>query len=506
MGNITTLRYLSRIKRVQVKAKQMKRLNNFLPFGVAAAIALTSCSTSFNAMKGGETDDLYFMASDARVATEFAVRNNNPENFRSFNSLTQESFQQENFSARNVNPEYIARYSEQTVQDNETVYFDDAETQSAPNVNVYNNFYGAGANGMGWNQPRMNFNLGLGFGFGGGMWGNPWMMPGMGWGGMGMMGMGMWDPFWDPFWPGMGFGPGFGWGMRPGWGLGWNSMWGMNAGFGWGGMGMWGNPWMRPGFGWGGGMWGPGWGWGGPGLIIVNPGWGGAEGQRRIVRGARPGTGASMAPGYRGGATTGAPATARAARRDAASGTNAYAPNNRVNSNRDFARSQNDLYSNRSRVATAPNAGNRTTSSAAATRPSRNSAVNSANPAYTRAAGNRGSAVNPSAARGNNTGFNNRSAMPANRSASPSYNRTNTRSASPSYNRGTTNSFQRQAAPSRSSGMSAPSNRSSSFGSAPSRSSGASSGGFSSGGGGMRSGGGGVSSGGGGGSRGGRGN
>lgn len=480
-------------------------------------IALTSCSTSFNAMKGGEMDDLYFMASDARVATEFAVRNNNPENFRSINSLNRENFQQENFSARNVNPEYIARYSEQAVsQDGETVYFDDAEVQSAPNVNVYNNFYGAGANGLGWNQPRMNFNLGLGFGFGGGMWGNPWMMPGFGWGGMGMMGMGMWDPFWDPFWPGMGFGPGFGmgfgpgfgWGMRPG--FGWNSMWGMNAGFGWGG-GMWGNPWMRPGLGWGG--FGPGWGWGGPGVIIVNPGWGG-EAQRQIVRGARPGRGATMAPAYRGGTGTAAPATARAARRDAASGANALAPSNRTNTGRDFSRSQNDLYNNRSRVASNPDAGNRTTSSAAATRPSRNSAISNANPANVRSTGTRGTGVNSSSG---NTGYNTRSSMPSNRSASPSYNRGTTGTSNPSYNRGgTVNTMQRSSTPSRSSsGMTAPSNRSSSFSTAPSRSSSSSSGGgFSSGGGSVRSsgGGGGMSSGGGssagggGATRGGRGN
>lgn len=495
MGNITTLRYLTRIKRIQVKAKQMKRLNKFLPFGAAAVIALTSCSTSFNAMKGGETDDLYFMASDARVATEFAVRNNNPENFRSLNTVTQESFEQENFSARNVNPEFIARYSEQSSgQGDETVYFDDAQIQeNAPNVNVYNNFYGTGANGMGWNQPRMNLNLGLGFGFGGGMWGNPWMMPGFGWGGMGMMGMGMWDPFWDPFWPGMGFGPGFGWGMRPGFGFGWNSMWGMNAGFGWGGM--WGNPWMRPGFGWGG--FGPGWGWGAPGLIVVNPGWGGSEVQRRVVRGGRPGTGSTMASDYRRGTGATAPTTARAARRDAV---------NSTGSSRDFARSQNDLYSGRNRVANTAGAGNRTTSSAAATRPTRNSAVNRVNPAYNRGAGTRGSAVNPAATRGGNSGFNNRATMPSNRSASPSYNRGTTRSSSPAFNNrggGSQNTMQRSA-PARSSGMSAPSNRSSSFGSAPSRGSSGGGGGFSSGGG-MRGGGGGMSSGGGA-SRGGRGN
>jgi hypothetical protein len=219
--NYNPLTYAS-YKRLNSKTKQMKNFNNILILGTGAILMLSSCSTGFNAMKGGETDDLYFMSSDAKIATEFAVSNNNPQNFQSLNSVTQTEFQQENFSARNVNPEYIAKYQSQSnVADSGTVYFDETEDQQG-NINAYNNFYGSnsGVNGVGGGGSNVNFNFGMGMG-----WGMPMM--GMGWG-MPMMGMG--------------------WGMpMMGMGMGWNSMWGWNMGMGMGmGMGMWGNPWMNP--------------------------------------------------------------------------------------------------------------------------------------------------------------------------------------------------------------------------------------------------------------------
>jgi hypothetical protein len=457
----------------------MMNLNKILTLGAGAVILLSSCSTSYNAMKGGESDDLYFMASDATVATQFAVANNNPQNFQSLNSINSNEFEQENFSARNVNPEYIAKYQTQSSsQDSGTVYFDDNETQeTSPNVNVYNNFYGSGAgvNGAGFGQS--NFNFGLGFGMGMGM--------GMGWG-MPMWGMGMWDPFWGmPMW-----------GMRPGWGMGfgWNSMWGWNMGMGMGmgwGMPMWGNPWMNP---WMGGMWGmgPRWGWGAP--IIVIPG--GGE-RRQVVTGPRPGRGAGTSVSGPRGGTENYAATSRAARREATTGNRGISEGTR-GSSRDFGTSQNEYNSARSRVANnSANPGYRNTGSAAATRPSSRTGLTNTRPSY-------------------NTGTNTRSAYgtaPSRGTTAPgtvNRNTGTTRGSSPSYNRGNTGGTlnNTRTAPSRNyntspsrGGMSTPSRGGSSMG-APSRSSG---GGFSSGGmssGGSR-GGGGMSSGG---SRGGRGN
>ena len=461
-------------------------LNKILTIGAGTMLLLSSCSTSYNAMKGGESDDLYFMASDTRVATQFAVANNNPQNFQSLNTVTPNQFEQENFSARNVNPEYIAKYQAQsTTEETGTVYFDDNETQeSAPNVNVYNNFYGSGMNGGAF--PRSNFNLNFGLGFGAPMWGM-----GMGWG-MPMWGMGMWDPFWGmPMW-----------GMRPGWnmGFGWNSMWGWNMGFGWGMGGMWGNPWMNP---WmGGGMWGwgmrPGWGWGAP-IIVLPPG---GE-NRQIVRGARPGRGAGTSVnGPRGGSDYAS--TTRAARREATTGNRGISQGSR-NTNRDFGVSQNEYNSARSRVSnSSANPGYRNTGSAAATRPSSRTGISNTRPSYNTGTNTR-SAYGSTPSRGGypSSGTVNRNAGTT-RGSSPSYNRgntgggyNNTRTA-PSRNSYSTPSRGGMSSPSRG-GMSAPS-RGGSMG-APSRSSGGSfgGGGFS---GGSR-GGGGMSSGG---SRGGRGN
>lgn len=497
---------LLRIYKSNSKTTPMKSFKKILSLGAGAVLLLSSCSTSYNAMKG-ESDDLYFMASDAQVAREFAVRNNTPQNFQALSSVNEQEFQQENFSARNVNPEYIAKYQVQNnTAESGTVYFDDeaAAQGNNPNINVYNNFYGSGFNNGGWNSPRFNFNMGLGLGFGSPFFGMPM------WGGMPMMGMPMWgspfgfyDPFmFDPFW-----GSPWNWRMRPGFGMGfgWNTMMGWNMGFGMGFGSMWGSPWGMP-------VWGRPWGFGNT-IIINNPGWSN-EPARQIVRGARYGRdGGFSSTGYNRASNMPAAATTRAARRDAvASGRSVVPSSNRVESGRDFARSQNDYYAGeRSRVASsAANPTVRNTGSAAATRPSRTSGAN---------------AMAPGVSRGDaySTGRSEYAAQP--RTAAPSYNRgavqpgTRGTSASPSYNRGNTN-YNNSSAPSRSvgapsrvggSGMSTPSRMNSSPSmSAPSRSSGGSFGGGSvggySGGGRSSGGGGGYSSGGGGVSRGGRGN
>ncbi|WP_332911134.1 hypothetical protein [Algoriphagus boritolerans] len=170
-------------------------------------------------------DNLYFMASDVRLATQYAVDNNNP---KSFQNITQEpALIEENFSSRNVNPEYISRY--QTLDNNsngeeEVVYFEEDTTQQATgNINAYDN-YSVAQNGNGSNNPNINFNFGMGYGFGGMMM-SPW---------------GFYDPFWGPAWgfrPGLSIGLGFGFGNR--WG---NPFWG--SGFGWGDPFFWYRLWL----------------------------------------------------------------------------------------------------------------------------------------------------------------------------------------------------------------------------------------------------------------------
>jgi hypothetical protein len=420
----------------------MKNFINLLTVGAGALLLFSACSTSYNAMRGGN-DDLYFSASDARIATEFAVNNNNARNFQSLNNVNQETFEQENFSARNVNPEYIARYQNQSsqVEDDGTVYFDEAGAGNDPNINVYNNFV-VGNNGFNNRGFNPMFNMGFGMGS---MWGM-----GMPMWGMPMWGMGMMDPFWGMGMPMMGM-PMWGmgmpmWGMGPGFrmGFGWNSMMGFNMGmgmgFGWGGRGMWGNHWMNPwmdpfmmGMG--------GFGWNRPIFVVNNNNFG--ENSRRVVRGATPSR-SSMAPGYaaarRGDVL---PANSRAARRDATStsGRAAASPTSRTAA-RDFSSSQNEYYNTRSRIGNSTaGTSSRNTSSAAATRPTRSGGVNSVNPSNT----NRVSNPYTSGSR-NNAGFSNRSAAPQNRAVNPSYNRGNNNMGTPSRSM--------QSTPSRGSGVS----------------------------------------------------
>ncbi len=419
----------------------MRKISIFTSSIILGALTISACSTNKLATSG-EQDNLYFMASDARVATEFAVQNNNPESFESLGSLNAESFQGENFSSRNVNPEYIARYT--TVEDttsNDMVYFDEGiETSGEGDINAYDNYRVGNSNssssfGSGF-YPSMTFNIGYMGGF------SPW-------------GMGFYNPFYDPFFmPGMmypsyGFRPGFSLGFGIGFGFG--SMWGPN--YGWGGY---------PGYGYPGYGFYPGYGYNRP--IYVLPG--GEYGDRRVVRGARSTRGGGLATASSSSRSSAIlPSTSRAqARREAVnspSNRSLVSGNNTRSASRQFSNSQNDFYTNsRSRVGTTRNI-----SSPAATRSATRSrsAMPSARPSYsgTNSRSSNSYYNNPS----RNSGSYNRNSNPSyNRSASPSYNRSNIPSrTSPTYGtpsrstmptRGTTNNTRTFSTPSRSSGSS----------------------------------------------------
>jgi hypothetical protein len=475
----------------------MSNLNPIRYVGGLVLLGLASCSTSQLATQG-ETDNLYFMASDARVATEFAVKNNTPENFRNMGEAQSIDIDTESFSNRNVNPEYIARYQRpsQPVEEG-SVYFDDSNTQAATrqgngNIDAYDNFRGGSGNVT--NNFFMNPMMGMGMGF------NPMM----GFGRFPMMG-GFYDPFWgpgmgmgfyDPFWgPGMGMGMmGFRPGFSMGFGMGFGSPF-MRTGFGFGnpwmmggGLGF-GNPWMMGG---GLGFYDPWMMRGGffrPGFynpIIIMPG---GEGGRQVVRSARPNMGSSLAtsdPRSRSAATQ--PGSSRsAARRDAIGSSPTGRQNTAASSRNNFSRSQNDYYSN-PRASAAP--ARRNVSSPAVSRPSTATGTRSGYAAPARV-GTSPRAV--SAPEMNNRTINsgtNRSGYAApSRNTSPSYNRS-TRSTSPAYNnsRSTSPSInnQRSTAPSRSNTFSAPSRSSSPSFSAPSGGGGSRGGGGGSVGGGRR--------------------
>ncbi|WP_137400828.1 hypothetical protein [Echinicola rosea] len=378
----------------------MKKNTSYRYLSLLAAIGLVSCSSSYSAMQG-ETDDLYFMASDDAVVTSNAVTNNTPESFDSYQQVSAANqYQQESFSAKNVNPEYVAKYQVQndTVPDDEIVYFDDnTSTQSSTtdaegNVNVYNNFYGyndpnGSSSRNAWNSwsPYMSMNM---------MYGPMGFYPGMG------MGMGFYDPFWGP---GFGFRPGFS----------------MSIGFGIGfGMGGWGynpyspfyDPFWGPRYAYGGGFYGGYYGGGYYGRpIIVNNIYNGES--RQIVRAARSSRG-STSPNRVVRRSAAEPSTSRAlARRSAVS---------RVDGNRsrsDFSRSENDYMNGRSRVASASSS-RRATNSAVMTRPSSSERSRSA---YTPRSSNsrREVSTRPSSTSRSRSSY---STPSRTRSTSPSYN------------------------------------------------------------------------------------
>lgn len=302
--------------------------------GALAVLGLASCSTNYSALRG-ESDDLYFMASDAKVATEFAVQNNNRDNFKQLEEINAEEYTPENFSAKNVNPEYLAKYQSNSTPSNEdgTVYFDESGNDVTANreggdINVYNNFRG----NSGYHNNFNSWNM------------NPWMMNSMYMGGFSPWGYGSrfspWGmgSFYDPFW-------GSGFGFRPGFNLSLGLGFGFGSRLGWG----FGNPWR---YGYGMGYYDPfysPYGYGRP--IVIIPG--GSENQRQIVRGARPSRGALATPRTRDNVA--APNSSRAsARREAVSRTST--PTTRANTRSDFSRSQNDYYNASSRNAAAASA------------------------------------------------------------------------------------------------------------------------------------------------------
>jgi hypothetical protein len=447
----------------------MKKIAFISASALLCTSVLVSCTSNKMAVNSFE-DNLYFMSADVKKATENAVANNQPVTFQNLASST--VVPQENFSSKNVNPEYLSRYGQlNTASGDEVVYFEEnqsATSTSTPDIDVYNTFrvsnFNSGWGNSGWGNSAFNFGY------------SPF---GMGMMGMSPFGMGIYDPFFNPGWgmrPGfnLGFNMGMGWG-RPmfspfnpymGWGGFYDPFWGGNA---------WGSPWGRPIF--------------ANGPIIILPG--NENGGRNVVYGARPSRGSSMSSGAGSVAqSTGTPNTARSQARENVANANGASPRRLVSTEsnrsatRDFSTSQNDYYSSgRSRVESNTRNVNSAASSRGDVAPSRSSAQ-SARPSSVPSSTGRGYNSNP------NTDSYNTGATRSTTS-SPSYNRStgssNGASRSSSYGRTESSSYNSGSAPSRSSSnsssYSAPSRSSAgTSSSAPSRSSSGSSSSSSSGG------------------------
>jgi hypothetical protein len=456
----------------------MKKIAFISASALLCTSVLVSCTSNKMAVNSFE-DNLYFMSADVKKATENAVANNQPATFQNLASST--VVPQENFSSKNVNPEYLSRYGQlNTATGEDVVYFEENQSAttstSTPDIDIYNTFrvsnFNSGWGNSGWGNSAFNFGYSP---FGMGMMG---MSPfGMGMMGMSPFGMGMYDPFFNP-----------GWGMRPGFNLSFGMGWGrpmyspFNSYMGWGGFY---DPF------WGGNAWGSS--WGRPiivnGPIIILPG--NENGGRNVVYGARPSRGSSMSSGAGSVAqSTGTPNTARAQARENVANSAGASPRRLVSTEsnrsatRDFSTSQNDYYSSgRSRVESDTRNVNSAASSRSTVAPSRNSAQ-SARPSSAPSSTGRGYNSNP-----NTDSYNTGATRSTN--SSPSYNRStgssNGATRSSSYGRSESNGYNSGSAPSRSSSnssnYSAPSRSSSGASySAPSRSSSGSSSSSSSGG------------------------
>lgn len=177
-----------------------------------------------------ESDDLYFRSKDRQKATVAATESfvSNYDNFKRQHfpeAYTQDNNQNptDSYSARQINPEYVARASSEQASEDEQNYFIEGYTPVATTTtNLYSN---------------SSFNNG---------WNNGWYTPG--WYGPARFNnwyspyYGFYDPWMNPFW---GNGPGWNYGFSnywAPWGSGWNIMIGYT----------WGNSWCNN-------FWGPSW-------------------------------------------------------------------------------------------------------------------------------------------------------------------------------------------------------------------------------------------------------
>jgi hypothetical protein len=415
----------------------MKTYVTSLVSALAAFGLLSSCATSEFA-SSEEYDDLYFTASD-RTTVEFVKLNEPQEANYERGSYV---FDQQSYSSKNVNPEYIAKYSNANqnsvnnapVQEQE-YYVEETDRNTfdgASEPHVVNNFYGPMGRFSTFGNPAF---AGFGNPAFAGFGANPFFYDPF------------FDPFFDPFWGPTAF-------ARPGFNVG------INFGFGWGGAfafnrwnrwNRWGSPFWGGGFGrpWGfrnayalgfrDGFYGGGF-FGRPSVVVINNE---SLGVRRNITRGRSNQRVSRAVNERDAfATRGRSNTVNsrnAVTRGSRGARNARSIT-RGSSNRDFTATQNEYYrrsrsnarsaqsSRIMRSSTPASRAGRSYSRTEAT--SRSSRYGNYNRSRSSSPSRRGSYSTPSYNRGSRSYGNSRS-------SSPSYNRgSRSRSSSPSYNRG----------------------------------------------------------------------
>jgi len=235
----------------------------------AGIVGVWGCSSQ-QYSQNQEYDDLYFSSKDREQVTLTASASSTD-----YSNIENKGVASEDYSQKNVNPEYIQQYADQNRQNSGTTNND---SYSADDNSYYDENYSRNNNPIGlargyerYNNGGTTVNVFPSIGFGGGYYG----------------GSAFYDPFYDPYFFNNGFydpffnRPFYG---RPGWNInisynyGWGSPWGWGRSAYWydpfynpyRSWGYWGDPYYsgfynRPYYGWGGG-------WNRNNVIIVNPG------------------------------------------------------------------------------------------------------------------------------------------------------------------------------------------------------------------------------------------
>ena len=156
---------------------KMKFSWKLLPALLFISFAIASCSKSYVAQTG-EYDDMYFTSVD-RDKLEASSKEFYAENFvEDYKEPLEDNRLQEysdvNYSSKTVNPEYIAKYTNEGLEEDEAAYFDDNYSKSeideitktnATSRNNYSNY----------NSPGSGFGFYPSFSFGYGY--SPWYTP-----------------------------------------------------------------------------------------------------------------------------------------------------------------------------------------------------------------------------------------------------------------------------------------------------------------------------------------
>jgi len=181
-----------------------------------------------------EFDDMYFRSKD-REKLQLASKNSNDGNYQNFKKkhfdeeteLDTYANPTDSYSARNVNPEFIARSNSEKASEDESNYFVENYNSDQKNIDYSTGYYTNNLNNQLYNPYYTSGWFGPSYY--GSMY-NPYSY----YGGM--------DPYLSPYW----------YGSNSGWSMSANYFWGMNSGWNFGLGYTWGNPYY-------GNSWGSSW-------------------------------------------------------------------------------------------------------------------------------------------------------------------------------------------------------------------------------------------------------